>query len=200
MSSIFTNEPGSTEELTPEELIEQEIEGGKPQPTSPLMDMLRYGAVLFVFFLIGIYVIDPFYFASHKKTAIDSYLYLREFGDKELAQQLHDSAYFTASDRRVLERRRGLYNDRYPNVSTAREAASEALAWLADAQRLREGDFSKAGAIDWLRGVLFVNVGLTPPLQWVSMNPVVSAESKSSETPQERQSWRDQLRERAKGG
>ncbi len=181
MSSIFDKQ-GAVAALSPNaqarltvELADYRNRGKKNvrQVAPPSVWMLR----MILLALVALYFADPFLYALHRAQAIRAYLYIHRYGDTRTLAGLGRSGLLMPTEQRALDNKRGDYRFYFQNPAEAQTAAEAACAYVQSARDLRSARVDRLNGVARLRYFLFVQFGLTPPLEWKALTPKVDFSS-----------------------
>jgi len=128
-------------------------------------------ATIALFILLGLFFMDPFLFAMHKSSAIRAYIYLHNYGSDSATQALATSRMFSADELQTMNNRHGSFQSYFTSPSEANEAATSAVDFMNRIHNLRYGDYATLDPIGKLRYMLFIRMGLYPPIVWSGLNP-----------------------------
>jgi len=180
MASLFSKNPSLRPPLPPYsfERIEKEIDhlrkkGSVRNRKGESMMMARLVSSIAIGALLWLYFMDPFLYAYHKGDAIRAYLYLSHYGGAQKAQALVASEIISPSEQRTLDRRNGAYQDYFTGPAQAAQTADSIVSYMKGLSKLRTGQYDALDPIGKLRYILFVRMGLLPPVNWSSLDPAV---------------------------
>jgi len=124
-------------------------------------------------FLLALFFMDPFLYALHKSAAIRAYVYLHNHASESATHALVASGIFSKGEIAAMNERPGPYQDYFTSPSDAEERASSVIDFMKGTRDLRHGQYSELDPVGKLRYLLFVRMGLTPPVTWKGLNPSV---------------------------
>ena len=123
--------------------------------------------------LLGLYFMDPFFYAMHKSEAIRDYLYLHNYDSGPKADALIASRILSEDEIAALNRQKGSYQDYYSSPVEAEQQAKSIASYMQSVHDLRAGRYQQLDPIGKLRYVLFIRSGLQPPTDWRTLSPSV---------------------------
>ena len=135
--------------------------------------MGAWTASIALFFLLALFVMDPFLYAMHKSHAIHAYLYLHNYDSASATQSLANSGIFTQGEITVLNTQDGSYQNSFASPEQAEETAASVVEFMKGLHALHYGEYAQLDPIGKLRYLLFVRIGLYPPTAWSGLNPSV---------------------------
>jgi hypothetical protein len=121
----------------------------------------------------GLYVMDPIMRAWYKGEAIQTYLYLHNYGSTEQADHLLTAQLLSPEEVVVLNHRQGSFQDYYPSPQAAEAQAETITKYMADTRLLHAGKYQQLGPIGRLRYLLFVRWGIYLPDDWQFLDPTL---------------------------
>jgi hypothetical protein len=130
-------------------------------------------ASIAILILLGLFFMDPFLFAMHKSNAIKAYIYLHNYGSNSSTQALAASHMFSADELQTMNNRHGSFQSLFTSPADAQAAADSAANFMNEAHHLRYGDYDTLDPIGKLRYMLFIRIGLHPPIIWQGLNPTL---------------------------
>lgn len=180
MASLFSKDPTARAALPPYafERIEREIAHlrkaslARHKPGESLT-LARMVTSLALCSLLCLYFMDPFLYAYHKGDAIRTYLYLHNHGSEQKAQVLLSTKIFSDSEVEALNHRTGSFQDYFAGPTQAAEKADSIVNYMNGLYYLHKGQYDDLDPIGKLRYLLFFRTGLTPPMDWAGLTPVV---------------------------
>jgi hypothetical protein len=132
-----------------------------------------WAATIALFILLVLFFMDPFLFAMHKSSAIKAYIYLHNYGSSSSTQAMAASRMFSADELQTMNNRHGSFQSFFASPADAQEAATSAVDFMNKAHNLRYGDYDTLDPIGKLRYMLFIRIGLYPPIVWQGLNPTL---------------------------
>jgi hypothetical protein len=163
---------------TPHELIEPEIVHLKkgysvrhgPQAkkkTPPWMVILVLCGVAWL------YLMDPVLHAWYKGEAIQTYLYLHNYGAGPLVDELIATRIFSANELDALNRRQGSFQHYYASPDAANREAQSIIHYMTALRLLHDGKYQQLDPIGRMRYLFFIRTGIIPPTEWSMLDPSV---------------------------
>ncbi len=135
--------------------------------------MGAWAASIALFFLLALFVMDPFLYAMHKSHAIHAYLYLHNYDSTTATKSLASSGIFTPGEITVMNTQEGSYQNYFTSPQQAEETAASVVDFMKGLHALHYGQYLQLDPIGKLRYLLFVRIGLYPPTTWSGLNPSV---------------------------
>jgi hypothetical protein len=123
--------------------------------------------------LVGLYIKDPVMHAWYKGEAIDTYLYLHNFGTGHVADDLIAAQMFTADEIHALNHRQGAFQTYFASPEAANSHARAIIKYMADVHLLHDGKYQQLDPIGRMRYLFFIRTGITPPTDWSFLDPSV---------------------------
>jgi hypothetical protein len=179
MESLFEKDPAERAPLTPYEQIQAEIthlqkKTSVREQTASRNKMAITFTVLVFCTLIGLYIMDPFFYALHKTEAIRTYLYLHNYDSGSQVDALIASHIFSEDEIAALNRQQGSFQDYYASPAEAEREAKTIVSYIQGLHDLRAGQYDQLDPIGKVRFVLFIRSGLEPPTSWKFLNPTIA--------------------------
>ena len=164
-NSLFHKDKPEDRPPTPYELIEPEIihlkkgyairHGPKAQKrTSPWVIILVFCG------LVSLYVMDPVLHAWYKGEAIETYLYLHNYGSGSMTAKLVASQILTPDEVHTLNGRQGAFQDYYPTPEAADRDAQVIIDYMNNVRLLHAGKYETLNPVGRLRYALFIYPGM----------------------------------------
>ena len=178
MASLFSKDPATEDPPSVYDKIADEIAHLKKK-TSIRDDPNRHRKALpwvgflVIFTLLGLYIMDPFFYGMHKSDAIRVYLYLHSFDSDASIKPLVASRILSEDEVLILSQREGSFQDYYTSSQEAEQKADVIVQYMNGLKTLHNGPYEK---LDWLgkiRYQLFVRTGIPPPISWTFLTPTV---------------------------
>ena len=174
--SLFQKDNTRGPAPSPRELIQPEIDHlkkgysirhapGAKRKTSPWLVILALGA------LGWLYLMDPILHAWYKGEAIQTYLYLHDFGAGPQLVDLIATGILAPSEIEILNRRQGSFRNYYASPEAANREARAIIHYVTALRLLHAGKYEQLGPVCKLRYFLFIRTGLTPPMEWNMLDP-----------------------------
>ena len=133
-----------------------------------------WAATIAIFILLGLFFMDPFLYAMHKSSAIKAYIYLHTYGSDAAVKSLANSRMFTAEELHTMNGRHGSFQSYFTSPNDAQATADSAVDFMNTVRNLRYGgDYTALDPVSKLRYMLFVRLGLFPPITWSGLNPTI---------------------------
>ena len=123
--------------------------------------------------VLGLFFMDPFFYALQKSDAIRTYLYLHNYDSGASADALVASGILNRDEALRLNQRQGVYQDYFASPDEAEKKSESIIAYMNSVRDLHNGRYEQLDPIGKLRYELFVRVGLMPPTHWSGLNPSV---------------------------
>jgi hypothetical protein len=130
-------------------------------------------ATIAICILLGLFFMDPFLYAMHKSSAIKAYLYLHNYDSDSSTKALEDSQMFTRDEIESMKSLHGSYLSYFSTPVDAEKTAASAVSFMSGVHALHNGDYANLDPVGKLRYMLFVRLGLYPPVAWKGLNPPV---------------------------
>jgi hypothetical protein len=176
MGSIFTKKP-ATRPPTALDRIGPEIKhlkkGISVREGNSRSKAAAWIASIALLLLIGLFFMDPFLYSLRKSEAIRAYVYLHNYASASSTSGLVASGIFSKDEIRVMNDRRGTFQDYFSSVTEAENQAVTVVDFINGLHALRHGKYEQLDRLGKLRYLLFIRIGIDPPMAWSGINPSV---------------------------
>jgi hypothetical protein len=177
-NSLFHKDRPEDRPPTPYELIEPEIVHLKKGYS------VRYGpkakkrmspwlVILAFCGLAWLYLMDPIYHAWYKGEAIQTYLYLHNYGSGPMAANLLATQIFSPDEVNTLNHRQGAFQDYYSSPEAANRDAQLIIDYVNNVRLLHAGKYETLDPVGRMRYALFIYPGILLPTDWDFLDPSV---------------------------
>jgi hypothetical protein len=132
-----------------------------------------WAASIAVAILLWLFFMDPFLYSFHKSAAMRAYVYLHNYNSASATDGLIASGMFTKDEILTLNERHGSFQSYFSSPTDAEQGAANAVAFMNGLHALHFGQYAQLDPIGKIRYLLFVRMGIYPPMVWSGLNPAV---------------------------